>query len=120
MARRAKHATTPTEGREFKLRLPEDIAQRIEAKAKAEGRPINRTIINELDEFPRLEAFRDLHELNNVLARYGARIAWLDLSEELLRAVEAVLAAEGSAQQAAIDKLRVERNAMLKTKAANP
>jgi hypothetical protein len=55
-----------------------------------------------------------------VLAKQGARIKWQDLSDDLLNAVDAVLKTEGTAQQAAIDKLRVERSAMLRTKASKP
>jgi predicted DNA-binding protein len=102
--------------REYKIRLPLDISERIEAKAKKEGRPQNRIIINELAAYPELEKFRDLSwmigEAENTLARYAARIDWHGLSDDLLRAVDAVLKAEGGAVQAAIDKLRVVRNAM--------
>jgi hypothetical protein len=52
--------------------------------------------------------------IDNLLARYGTRITWLDLSEQLLSAVDGVLHAQGGAQQAAIDKLRIVRNAMTK------
>ena len=34
------------------LRLPSDVLERIEAKAKREGRPFNRILINELALFP--------------------------------------------------------------------
>lgn len=103
--------------------MPEDIRVRIERKSKQTGWPQNRVIINELAAFPELEkGGRDLlsgnlQHMNNLLARYGARIKWLDLSEALLKSVDAVLKAEGSAAlQAAVDKLRIDRAAMLKTK----
>ena len=54
-------------------------------------------------------------EMGNVLAHYSARIVMADLSDELLRALDAALAAQGSAQQAALDKLRVIRSAMKTT-----
>jgi hypothetical protein len=42
---------------------------------------------------------------------------WHDLSDKLLRAIDAALNAQGNtAQQAALDEVRVLRNAMLKTK----
>ena len=118
MARRRKSSTTtPNQGREYKIRLPEDIAQRIETKAKDEQRPQNRVIINELAAFPDLEKVRKLGEqvrgIEVIMARYGARIAWHDLSEELLTAVDAVLEARGGEQQAALDRLRVVRAGML-------
>jgi hypothetical protein len=105
--------------REYKLRLPLDISARVEAKAKELIKPQNRIIINELAAFPDLERQRtfaeNLSALDNLLANYGSRITWLDLSEGLLKAVDAVLKADGAtAVQAAIDKLRVQRNAMLR------
>ena len=115
--RRKKHATAQT--RDFKLRMPEDISERIAAKAKEKGWPQNRVIINELADIPDLERYRDLASqvevMREVLAKYGARITTLDLSEQLLAAVDVALKAEGGAQQAALDKLRVLRNAMMKT-----
>jgi hypothetical protein len=116
MAPRRKRATTTKEARDFKIRLPEDIRDRVEAKAETTGWPMNRVIINELADYPRLEKFGELADqighLGNLLARYGARIEWLDLSEQLLAALDAGLNAEGTAQQAALDKVRVLRNAM--------
>jgi predicted DNA-binding protein len=118
MAPRKKHGSAGNV-REYKLRLPLDISARIEAKAKKEQRPQNRVIINELAAFPRLEKFEDfanlIGEMDNTLARYSARVVMHDLSDELLRALDTALAAQGSAQQAALDKLRVIRSAMFKT-----
>ena len=60
------------------LRLPPDVYERIEAKAKSEGHPFNRILINELTLFPYLDRQARLGELvrdmENVLARYGSRI----------------------------------------------
>jgi hypothetical protein len=107
----------PNERRYYKVALPEDVAERIEAKAKAEGRPQNRIIINELAAFPDLETFKELAEqvsdMKTVLARYGARITSLDVSDALLVAVDAVLTAEGGALSAAVEKLRLARDGML-------
>ena len=117
MAPRRKHAIAPPSGREFKLRIPEDVASRIEAKAKTEGRPQNRVIINELAATPYLERAGDLaaliEDMKITLARQGARIVWHDLSDELLNAVDAALEAQGSALLAAMDKIRVIRAGML-------
>jgi hypothetical protein len=117
MARRAK--TASERSREFKLRLPEDVARRIEAKAKAEGRPQNRIIINELAAFPNLQKQGDLAEhvrdLEVVLMKYSERITWQELADELLGAVDAVVKAQGAAQQVAIDRLRAVRNTMKET-----
>jgi hypothetical protein len=112
--------TASARSREFKLRLPEDVSDRIVAKAKAEGRPQNRIIINELAAFPDLEKHwrdtRHTDRLEALLLKYGTRIAWQELAEELLRGVDAVIKTQGAAQQVAIDRLRAARNAMEKTK----
>jgi hypothetical protein len=104
-------------GREFKIRLPEDITRRIEAKANVEQRPQNRIIINELASFPELEKTRRLASLIGdmevVLARYAAQITLHDLSDALLKAIDTVLAAQGAALPTAIERLRVARAGML-------
>lgn len=121
MAPPRKKKRVPGQLYDFKIRFPEDIRDRIEKKARATGWPMVRIVINELAAFPEMEkrlrgvdVYRDYETL---LARYSSRIIMHDLSDELLKAVDAVLATEGGEQQAAIEKLRVERNAMLKTKA---
>jgi hypothetical protein len=110
----------PAPGRELKVRLPMDVADLVEARAKAEGRSQNRVVINLLAQTPSLEQCRSLGELvqrmDEVLARYGSRIVMHDLTEQLGAAADGVLAAEGSgALQAALDRLRVVRTAMVKT-----
>ena len=109
----------PHEGREYKLRIPEDIAKRIEAKAKKEQRPQNRIVINELALIPHFEQLAELRDqvqdMKIVLARYSKRIILGELSEEMLTVVDDVLQSEGGKREAFIDKLRVLRNAMLKT-----
>ena len=118
MAPPRKKSSPPPQGREYKIRLPEDIAQRIEAKAKDEQRPQNRIIINELARFPDLEKTGKLAELVRdmevVIARYAAQITAHDLTDELLGAVDAVLATQGGALPAAIEKLRLVRTGMLR------
>ena len=117
MAPPRKKQPTPGQGREYKIRLPEDVAQRIEAKAKVEGRPQNRIIINELASVPHLEQTHKLatlvREMEVVVARYAAQITLHDLSHALLKAVDAVLAARGGALPQAIERLRVARAGML-------
>jgi hypothetical protein len=112
--------TASARSREFKLRLPEDVADRIEAKAKAEGRPQNRIIINELAAYPNLEKIGELREhvadLEVLLLKYSTRLTWQELSDELVSGIDAVLKTQGGAQQVAIDKLRAVRNAMQKQK----
>jgi hypothetical protein len=117
MAPRRKK-TASAQAREFKLRLPEDISERIVTKTEQTGWPQNRVIINELAEYPALKEYREqgdqIGAINDIIAHYGARITWLELSEQLLAALDAALDAQGTAQQAALDKVRVLRNAMLK------
>jgi hypothetical protein len=122
LTRRKKKAATPAfqMAREYKLRLPPDVSKWVEQRAKDTGWPQNRVIINGLASIDQLEKIRNfgevLEDLKVIVARQGARIAWLDLSDELLSAVDAVLKAEGSAREAAIDNLNVVRSAMLKSK----
>ena len=122
MAPPRKKQPAPGQGREYKIRLPEDIAQRIEMKAKDEQRPQNRIIINELAAFPNLEQTDKLAALVShmevVVARYAAQQTFHDLTDALLNAVDAVLAAQGGALPAAIERLRVERLALDATRRA--
>ena len=117
MAPPRKKQPAPGQGREYKIRLPEDIAQRIEAKAKDEQRPQNRIIINELAAFPDLEETAKLaeqvREMEIVLARYAAQQTSHNVTDALLKAVDAVLATQGGALPAAIERLRVVRTGML-------
>lgn len=77
---------------------------------------MNRIIINDLAAIPalRLTATQaeQVRRTEEALARYGARIVWHDLSDELLKAVDRVLGTEGGARQAAIDQLRAVRFTM--------
>ncbi|TQF29164.1 hypothetical protein [Bradyrhizobium sp. UNPA324] len=116
MAPRRKNAiVASTQSREYKVRLPEDVAQRIETKAKAEGRPQNRVIINELAAFPDLEQQAKLGQLvrdmDVTLARYSARIVTADLTDDLLRTLREMTqtddANSGSVWRARSAKLRV-------------
>jgi len=112
-----RRKSVPGQGREYKIRLPEDVAERIEAKAKHEQRPQNRIIINELAAFPDLEQTHKLatlvRDMEVVVARYAAQITSHDLTDALLKAVDAVLATQGGALSAAIETLRVVRTGML-------
>jgi hypothetical protein len=121
MAPRRKK-TASAMAREFKLRLPDDVSERIIAKAEKTGWPQNRVIINELADYPRLEEIGALAdhvgEMGNTLARYRSEIIMHKLSGDLLDAIDALLKAEGDAVRAAIERVRVERNAMLKTEQA--
>ena len=68
------------------LRLPTDVFERIEAKAKVSRRPFHRIIVDELTLFPHLDRqarFGKLvRDMETLLARYGSR---LTLTEFLTR-----------------------------------
>jgi hypothetical protein len=103
------------------LRFPTDVFERITAKAKASGRPINRVIIDEAAAHPFLEMQQgfgeSLNDMKTTLAQYGARLTVAALSESVLQAIDEILAAPTAIERnAPIDKLRVLRNAMLKSK----
>jgi hypothetical protein len=119
MAPPRKKRRAPGEGHPVHLRLPSDVFERIEAKTKKTGWPFNRVIINELAAFPDLEANAKHRELNSaaevLLTKFGARMTWLELNEELLNGVDRVLESHGVARDAAIDQLQMTRNAMLKS-----
>jgi HEAT repeat protein len=121
MPRRPQTAKTASpRAREYKVRLPTDIGDRIEAKAKAEGWPQNRTVINLLAKYFDLEKIGTLADqlghLENMLLKYGSRIAWQEMVEEYDACVDEVLKTQGAAQQVAIDKLRAVRKGMEKEK----
>lgn len=119
MAPPRKKRRAPGEGHPVHLRLPTDIFERLEAKAKAEGRPFNRVLINELASVPYLERLRDFGEavedMKLVLARHSERIILADLGEPLLHAVDAVVDAKTEAEwRARSDRLRILRAEMRK------
>ena len=111
---RKKKRTIPGEGRRFHFRLPDDVADRLEQKAKDETKSINRIVINELADYPNLQRFQDfahqLEDLKILVARYSARIEQIDINEAMLRAVDDVLNAQPGELQARIDGLRVVRD----------
>jgi hypothetical protein len=100
------------------LRLPTDVFERIETKAKGAGRPFHRIVVDELSLFPHLDRqarFGELvRDMETVLARYGSRLTVTESSEALLDAVDEALAARTDDQlQEQLDRLRVIRRAML-------
>lgn len=116
---RKKKRTIPGEGRRFHFRLPDDVADRLEQKAKDETRSITRIVINELADYPNLERYRDfanqLEDLKILIARYSARIVVADLNDAVLHAVDEVLAAKSDGElQSRLDQLRVLRANKLK------
>ncbi|MBV8108027.1 MAG: hypothetical protein JO223_26080 [Hyphomicrobiales bacterium] len=100
------------------LRLPTDVFERIEAKAKGLSRPFHRIIVEELSLFPHLDRqarFGELvRDMETVLARYGSRLTVTEFNETLLHAVDETLAAPTDGQlQQQLDRLRVIRRTML-------
>jgi hypothetical protein len=117
-----RHRKPPEPGRTNRvyMRLPTDVFERLEAKAKGEGRPFHRIIVDELALFPHLDRQARLGELvrdmETVLARYGARIAVTEVNLGLLHAVDQALAARTDGQlQQQLDRLRVIRYSMLES-----
>ena len=114
-----RHRKPPEPGRTNRvyMRLPTDIFERIEARAKGEGRPFHRVIVDELALFPHLDRqarFGELvRDMETVLARYGSRITVTEVNEALLLAVDEALAARDDQLQAQLDRLRVIRRTML-------
>ncbi len=120
MAPPRKKRKVPGEGHPVHLRLPTDVFERLEAKTKQKGWPLNRTINAELAEYPDLEELKKLgalvSDMEVILARYGAQQTLVEVSKELLVAVDEVLASRTDGElQARLDKLRALRAAMVKT-----
>jgi hypothetical protein len=93
--------------------------QLVEARAKKEGWPLNRAVINLLASIPHLEKARAqeevLQEMQIVLSKYGARVTLADLGEPILRAVDEVLNAQTDGElRSRLDRLRVLRREMVK------
>jgi hypothetical protein len=103
-------------GREFKVILPPDVSERIERRAREEGKPQSRIIVDDLSRIPFLESQAQFGKLvkamETVLARYGSRIVTADLETQLLRAIDRLLEAKPGEVQARLDGLRVLRAAM--------
>ena len=101
--RRKQQETEPREqGREVKLRLPESIMKFIEERAKADRRPINKTIITLLTEAPGWEHMTNLDDLSRryeamlnmaevSFARYSSEIARQVLTRRLVNTLDMFL-----------------------------
>ena len=122
MAPPRKKRRAPGEGHPVHLRLPTDVFERIEARAKEKGWPFNRVIINELASIPHLEEQAKLGQLTRdmeiILARYGARVTLADLTDELLRTLREMVKADDADNagvlRAKVAKVRVILAAMEK------
>ena len=124
------HAAAPVpaykRGREFKVILPPELSSRIEARAREQGKPQSRVIIEDLSRIPHLEAQTQLHKLvqtmDLVLTHHSSRLVMAELSEQLFRAVDHVLAAQTAANHldllARLDGLRLLRMTMLRREKA--
>ena len=112
----------PEQGRTNRvyLRLPTDVFERIEAKAKGACRPFHRIVVDELSLFPHLDRearFGELvRDMETVLARYGSRLTVTEFNEALLDAVDKALAARTDDQlQEQLDRLRALRRTTLES-----
>ena len=113
---RKKRATAAADKvREYKVRMPEDVAHWIEERANRDQVPQNRVIINALARYPDLEAhptFREMMQDNEViLARYSARIIVADLTDDLLGTLREMVKADEADKvgevRAKVQKVRV-------------
>ena len=101
--------------REYKLRLPAEVADRIAAKAQAAGKPQSRVIVDELTVFGPRENLRSLNEtvedLKVMVARYSARIIAVDLKDDVMRTLREALLADDANNlgelRAKLSRLRV-------------
>ena len=122
MAPPRKKRRAPGEWHPVHVRLPTDVFERIDAKAKDEGRPFNRVIINELAAFPNLDRQAKLEQLIRdmevIVARYDARTFIADLTDELLRTLREMVKADDAnnvgALRKGVAKVRVMLAAMEK------
>ena len=109
MAPPRKKRRAPGEWHPVHVRLPTDVFERIDAKAKDEGRPFNRVIINELAAFPNLDRQAKLEQLIRDMA---------DLTDELLRTLREMVKADDAnnvgALRKGVAKVRVMLAAMEK------
>jgi hypothetical protein len=104
--RRKQKAAEPREqGREVKLRVPENIMKMVEQRAAGDRRPINATIVSMLALLPHLELIDDMDDLRKryetmlstaevSFARYSSEITRQVLSRELLETVDKLLEME--------------------------
>jgi predicted DNA-binding protein len=88
-ARKSKRKVSAA--REYKLRLPPHLSERIEKTAKAAGKPQARIIIEELESIPDLlkkEHFEGLVDhMEQTLSRFSARGHYADITDDLLFAI---------------------------------
>jgi hypothetical protein len=102
--------------REFRLRLPPDLSGRIEKEAYDTGKPQNRVIIDMLARVTQADESTSIassaRHLETLLAKYSAQQSSVELSKDLLRAVDEILDAKPHEVQARVEGLRVVRRAM--------
>jgi hypothetical protein len=70
--------------RDFRLRLPLPLAQKIEQRAQRERRSLNATITAQLERYAELEA---LGELTAVVAELAKIVKQMQLRDDVLRAL---------------------------------
>jgi hypothetical protein len=101
---------------EFRIRLPLDLAQEVEKEVVDSGLPRNRVVINRVargghnSKTATLESL--IRDMETLLARYSSQQSSVELSKDLLRAVDEILDARPNEVQARVEGLRVVRRAM--------
>jgi hypothetical protein len=109
--------------REYKVRLPFDLAEEIEYESGHSGIPQNRIIVDRLNREKAANDIRTMNDLieklilaggdlNILIARYGSRMDSIDLGEELPEVIDEVLNAKPAELPAKLDKLRLVRSKM--------
>jgi hypothetical protein len=117
MATRQKKPVIPAykQAREFKVRLPPEISKRIEDEAAKEGCSQSKIIVEDLRDIPDLRsqatALDLVGDMEHMLRRYGARLTYAELTDELLFAIraadEANTAGKISELRAAMDQVNL-------------
>jgi hypothetical protein len=108
--------------RELRVRLPGDLASRIEKESHDSGRSQTRIVIDMLARVAQADESSSIassaRHLETILERYGTRLNDVILAETLLAAVDAVVNAPAAELQSKVDRLRIERRAMLEIERA--
>ena len=111
--RKLVEAAEPGRMHAVHVRLPNDVFMRLDARATAEGRSMNRVLADELAEFPSLEKQAPgldelLRKMRVIVAQHRAFVRLVEFNEGLLRAVDTLLGARTDEQRwVATDRLRL-------------
>ncbi|MET4481205.1 hypothetical protein [Bradyrhizobium sp. F1.13.3] len=102
--------------REYKLRLPPALSERIANDASAQGKPQSRIIIEDLEAIPYLRSvgiFDTLiKDMDYTLSRYSARVILSDITDDFLQTVREAVEAYKKENTAELRK-RVDKISFL-------